>query len=183
MTITNRLLEDAVEDVAEVVVVANGNCCCCLSCSNGIIIIIELCFRIFLSGRPRSVSKEVFIDAEEDLVDEEDEGEQEEEEGEDEMRIPGMPSKPCPQCDERFTTREGFLDHVIVHSGKIETLSKNLMTWSLLYHPIWSVTGAKCLLDECDWANPVPKDKTRLKQHMISTHAESIPTACTVAAR
>ena len=115
MTITNRLLEDAVEDVAEVVVVENGNCCC-LPCSNVITIIV--CAFEFSSGRPRSTSKEVFIDAEEDVVDEEDEGE--EEEGEDEMRIPGMPSKPCPQCDERFTTREGFLDHIAVHSGEIE---------------------------------------------------------------
>lgn len=47
------------------------------------------------------------------------EEEVEEEEEEEELRIPGMPSKPCPQCEERFTTREGFLDHVIVHSSNL----------------------------------------------------------------
>lgn len=45
------------------------------------------------------------------------EAEEEDEEDEDEARIPGMPSKPCPQCDERFTTREGFLEHIVVHSS------------------------------------------------------------------
>lgn len=38
--------------------------------------------------------------------------EEEEEAAEEKVRIPGMPSKPCPQCKERFTTREGFLDHI-----------------------------------------------------------------------
>lgn len=37
--------------------------------------------------------------------------------------------------------------------------------------------GAKCLVNECDWTNPVPKEKTRLKQHMLSAHVNFIPTA------
>lgn len=53
------------------------------------------------------MSREEPVEAEED----------EDEEEEDEARIPGMPSKPCPQCDERFTTREGFLDHIVVHTS------------------------------------------------------------------
>ena len=40
-------------------------------------------------------------------------------EDEEEMRMPGMPSKPCPQCEERFTTQEGFLEHISTHSSTI----------------------------------------------------------------
>lgn len=97
-------------------------------------------------GRPRSLSKEEPIDA------------QDEEEEEEEAMVPGMPSKPCPLCEERFTTREGFLEHVVIHSS------------------------AKCLMELCEWTNPIAKEKTRmnreqLKQHMLSAHSESIPTA------
>ena len=41
---------------------------------------------------------------------------------EEEMRMPGLPSKPCPQCDERFTTQEGFLEHISSHSSKSNPL-------------------------------------------------------------
>lgn len=43
--------------------------------------------------------------------------------------------------------------------------------------------GAKCLMEMCNWANPVSKEKParlkreQLKQHMLSAHSESIPTA------
>ena len=73
-------------------------------------LIFNLFFPIMFRGRPRSVSREEpVVEAQED----------DEEEEEDEARIPGMPSKPCPQCDERFTTREGFLEHIVVHSSII----------------------------------------------------------------
>ena len=121
-------------------------------------------------GRPRSVSKEEsFIEAQED------------EEEEDEARIPGMPSKPCPQCDERFTTREGFLEHIVVHSSIVPffTFDNSVL---LLIHLV-TFLGAKCLMEMCNWANPVSKEKParlkreQLKQHMLSAHSESIPTA------
>lgn len=57
-------------------------------------------------------------------VEEEEEEMQEEEDDEEEERIPGMPSKPCPQCDERFTTRQGFLDHIVTHSSAYNTFAK-----------------------------------------------------------
>ena len=73
-------------------------------------------------GRPRSVSKEEsFIEAQED------------EEEEDEARIPGMPSKPCPQCDERFTTREGFLEHIVVHSSIVPFFTFDKSVLILIY--------------------------------------------------
>ena len=92
--------------MAEVVVVEDGNSL------DGEFLGIALTFSWFHSGRPRTVSREEPVD--------EDEGEEDnDEDDEDEARIPGMPSKPCPQCDERFTTREGFLEHIVVHSSKI----------------------------------------------------------------
>lgn len=57
-------------------------------------------------GRPRKMQED-FNDNDDEIGDEEEE--------ENEMMVPGMPSKPCPQCDERFTTREGFLDHLSTH--------------------------------------------------------------------
>jgi hypothetical protein len=47
-----------------------------------------------------------------------DEMEADEEDDDDEMKIPGLPTKPCPQCQERFTTQEGFLEHVTSHTSK-----------------------------------------------------------------
>ncbi len=91
-----------------------------------------------------------------------------------------MPSKPCPQCDERFTTREGFLEHIVVHSS-IDFNSISLV-FAFVLKLLLEIPGAKCLVEECDWTNPVPKDKSRLKQHMLSAHTESIPTARTAAA-
>lgn len=46
---------------------------------------------------------------------------------------------------------------------------------------LW-MSGAKCLMEVCEWTNPIAKEKTRmnreqLKQHMLSAHSESIPTA------
>ena len=53
-----------------------------------------------------------------------------------------------------------------------------MIAWFYIVFPL----GAKCLVEECDWTNPVPKDKSRLKQHMLNAHAESIPTARTATA-
>lgn len=53
--------------------------------------------------------------------------------------------------------------------------------WCLFSNFLLEIPGAKCLVEECDWTNPVPKDKSRLKQHMLSAHTESIPTARTAA--
>ena len=50
-----------------------------------------------------------------------DEMEAGEEDDDDEMKIPGLPTKPCPQCQERFTTQEGFLEHVTSHTSKEPT--------------------------------------------------------------
>ena len=60
-------------------------------------------YRWFSNWPKKSTVKEEPVD---------DDVEEEEEAAEEEVRIPGMPSKPCPQCKERFTTREGFLDHI-----------------------------------------------------------------------
>lgn len=73
-------------------------------------------------GRSRTTSKEKAAEAEEETTQAEEDEEMGEEEEEEEMRIPGMPSKPCPSCDERFTTREGFLEHVVTHSSKRITI-------------------------------------------------------------
>ena len=77
-------------------------------------------------GRPRSLPR---AEEEEEFDDDDNEPEQgleaeelEDENEEEEMRIPGMPSKPCPQCDERFTTRDGFLDHLSTHPSICFTL-------------------------------------------------------------
>lgn len=94
--------------------------------------------------------------------------------------VPGMPSKPCPLCEERFTTREGFLEHVVIHSSIDSCISVKLFCTCL--YVCFRMSGAKCLMELCEWTNPIAKEKTRmnreqLKQHMLSAHSESIPTA------
>jgi len=107
-------------------------------------------------------------------VEEEEEMQEEEEDDEEEERIPGMPSKPCPQCDERFTTRQGFLDHIVTHSSAYNTLQKfhvrNKFLKCIFF--IYFI-GAKCLV--CGWKNTAPKDKSRIRQHMSTSHAGLLP--------
>merc|ERR1712071_352383 len=99
----------------------------------------------------RKEEEEEEEEKEKEKVKEEEEEEEKEEEGEEEMGMPGLPSKPCPHCEERFTTQDGFLEHVSSHSS------------------------AKCLV--CNWKNPVPKERKRIMQHMLRMHGESIPAA------
>lgn len=73
---------------------------------------------------------------------EEEEAEEMEDDEEEDMRIPGMPSKPCPGCDERFTTREGFLDHIATHSSRARTffLFSFIFPFSSIYAG-WTISG------------------------------------------
>ena len=60
-----------------------------------------------------------------DNYDDDDDNEEEEDDDDDEeteMKIPGLPTKPCPQCQERFTTQDGFLEHIATHSSKCLSL-------------------------------------------------------------
>ena len=67
---------------------------------------------------------------EKEKVKEEEEEEEKEEEGEEEMGMPGLPSKPCPHCEERFTTQDGFLEHVSSHSSEYNQKWRRWLSFS-----------------------------------------------------